>query len=66
MSTATLNRIQSISLLIITINYIYCVCAHMCMWLPAEQEAHRGKVRKDDNDGMCWHVPLGGFGVAVI
>lgn len=42
------------------------MCVSVCTWLPAEQEAHGGKLRKDDNDGMCWHVPPGGFGVAVI
>lgn len=43
-----------------------CVFVQTCTWLPAEKEAHKGKLRKDDNDGMCWHVPSGGFGVAVI
>lgn len=45
-----------------------CVCERVCVcvWLPAEQRAHRGKARKDDTDAMCWHVPSGGFGVVVI
>lgn len=50
------------------VNACVCVCAWVCfcVWLPAEQQAHGGKPRKNDTDAMCWHVPSGGFGVVVI